>query len=45
LSGADNIENLELSDLDVYWTIQSQLIEQTRRLPVGKRIGVVKSEE
>lgn len=34
LGGADAVENLELSDLDVYWTIAAQIIERTRRLPL-----------
>jgi len=30
LGGVDEVENLELSDLDVYWHLMGQLIEQTR---------------
>lgn len=41
LGGADTVENLELSDLDVYWTISAQLIRKTKGLPVGTRIGNV----
>jgi hypothetical protein len=39
LGGADVIENLELSDMDVYWTICSQLIEKARKLPIGSRVS------
>lgn len=38
LGGSDTVENLELSDLDVYWTIAAQLIEKTRGLPPGASI-------
>jgi hypothetical protein len=39
LGGADEIGNLELSDLDVYWNLMGQLIEKTRDLPAGTRIA------
>jgi hypothetical protein len=45
LGGKDGLENLKLSDLDVYWTLMAQLICQTRGLPVGTRIGEVKLDE
>ena len=32
LGGADAVDNLEVSDLDVYWTISAQLIQKTRGL-------------
>jgi hypothetical protein len=35
LGGKDLVENLELSDLDVYWHIMGQLIVKTRGLPTG----------
>jgi hypothetical protein len=38
LGGADVVENLEVADLDVYWTIAAQLIRKARGLPVGTRI-------
>ncbi len=38
LGGKDEVENLELSDLDVYWHLMGQLIVQTRDLPVGTRV-------
>lgn len=39
LGGEDVVENLEMQDLDVYWSICSQLLEQTRDLPDGTSIG------
>jgi hypothetical protein len=41
LGGIDELENLEVSDLDVYWTISAQLLAKTRGLPPGTRIGRV----
>jgi hypothetical protein len=41
LGGKDEVENLELSDLDVYWTISAQLIRKVRELPVGAKIDRV----
>jgi hypothetical protein len=38
LGGQDSIENLEISDLDVYWSITAQLIDQLRGAPPGTRI-------
>ncbi|UCH73465.1 MAG: DUF1851 domain-containing protein [Rhodospirillales bacterium] len=35
LGGQDTVENLELTDLAVYWEISSQLIAETRNLPPG----------
>jgi hypothetical protein len=35
LGGADELENLELSDLDVYWHLLGQLIVKTKGLPQG----------
>lgn len=40
--GKDDIENLELSDIDVYWHIVAQLICKARELPVGVPISVRK---
>lgn len=39
LGGADTVDNLEVADLDVYWTIAAQLIQRTRGLPQGTSIG------
>lgn len=41
LGGADVFENMELSDLDVYWNISAQLIHKVRGLPVGTKIGKI----
>lgn len=38
LNGQDNIQNLELTDIDVYWELSAQIISQTRGLPPGTRI-------
>lgn len=43
LGGSDIVSNMELSDLDVYWTIMGQLRRQAQGLPEGTRIaGVVR---
>jgi len=41
LGGVDDVENLELSDLDVYWTISAQILAKTRGVSPGTRIGRV----
>ncbi|CAO3980738.1 T6SS immunity protein Tdi1 domain-containing protein [Achromobacter mucicolens] len=41
LGGRDEVSNLELSDLDVYWHLLSQLIRQTRGLPAGTPVGPI----
>src|SRR5205823_258204 len=38
LGGNDVLDNLELTDIDVYWTLSAQLIEQSRHLPPGSKI-------
>jgi hypothetical protein len=35
LGGSDTIDNMELSDIDVYWHITGQLVRKTRGLPPG----------
>jgi hypothetical protein len=40
LGGADEVDNLELSDIDVYWHLMGQLIVQTRGLPPGTPIKI-----
>jgi hypothetical protein len=40
LSGIDDVANLEVSDIDVYWRMMGQLIEQTRGLPPGTPVQV-----
>lgn len=39
LGGADELDNLELCDLDVYWHVTGQLRAKTRGVPVGTRLG------
>jgi hypothetical protein len=41
MGGEDSRENVEVSDLDVYWGLMGQLIEATRDLPPGSPIGRV----
>ncbi|MBM6403443.1 DUF1851 domain-containing protein [Phycicoccus sp. CSK15P-2] len=41
LGGQDVVANVELSDLDVYWTIMGQLRRQVRGLPEGTPITEV----
>jgi hypothetical protein len=41
LGGEDRIENLEVIDLDVYWTIHGQLLRRIRGLPPGTTIGEI----
>lgn len=38
LGGVDEIENLEISDIDVYWHIVGQLILKTKGLPIGTSV-------
>lgn len=38
LNGQDEIDNLELSDFDVYWHVSSQLIRKTKGIPIGASI-------
>jgi hypothetical protein len=40
LGGADKLENLELSDLDVYWHLMGQLIAKTKGLPRGTPVRI-----
>jgi hypothetical protein len=39
LGGEDEFENFELTDLEVYWAINGQILEKTRQLPDGEKIG------
>jgi hypothetical protein len=39
LGGSDTVQNLVMSDLDVYWTIAAQLIQKVKGLPSGTLIG------
>jgi type VI secretion system (T6SS) immunity protein Tdi1 len=40
LGGVDEVENLEVSDLNVYWHIMGQLIQKTTGLPAGTPVRV-----
>lgn len=41
LGGKDEVKNLQLTDMQVYWEISAQLINKTRDLPVGTKIDRV----
>lgn len=38
LGGRNVVDNLELTDLDVYWSFSGQILEQTAALPSGSRV-------
>ena len=38
LAGKDELSNLALSDLDVYWALSGQILQQTRGLLPGTRV-------
>jgi len=40
LGGTDELENLEISDVDVYWHVVGQLIRKTKGLPEGTPVQV-----
>lgn len=40
LNGKDEIENLELSDLEIYWHFMGQLIVQVKDLPPGTPVRI-----
>jgi hypothetical protein len=40
LNGADELENLELSDLEIYWHLMGQLIVMTKNLPPGTPVRI-----
>lgn len=39
LGGSDTTDNLELVKLEVYWEISTQLLDETRDLPIGTRVN------
>lgn len=41
LGGVDELENLELSDLDVYWEVASLMILRARGVPIGSSVGKI----
>ncbi len=40
LGGEDTVSNLELSDIDVYWTLSAELVRNTRKLLPGTPVRV-----
>lgn len=44
LGGSDEINNLEIIDLDVYWHITTELLRQVEDLPVGTNITQIELE-
>ena len=45
LSGSDTVKNLELTDMEVYWSITGQLLSKVRNLPDGTKIGDIHISE
>jgi hypothetical protein len=45
LGGTDWIDNLELIDLDVYWTVSAPVIARARIVGVGGRLGKLEIED
>jgi hypothetical protein len=45
LGGVDDLENLQRSTLDVYWTVSAQLLSRIRGLPIGTRIADISIAE
>lgn len=45
LGGRDTVENLEVTDFDVYWTVTGQMRVQSKDLPAGTSIRGVSTEE
>ncbi|MCC7000381.1 MAG: DUF1851 domain-containing protein [Deltaproteobacteria bacterium] len=41
LGGDDDVTNLEITDMEVYWAISTQIWEQVKGLPPGTKIGSV----
>ena len=44
LGGADDVSNLELTDMEVYWSVCGQLLAKTRNLPEGTKVGNLRIE-
>jgi len=44
LNGKDDLENLEIGDNEVYWSFQSQIYQQVKKLPPGTKINSIKFE-
>jgi hypothetical protein len=45
LNGSDTIENLEVTDMEVYWSITGHLLSTVRNLPDGTRINDARIED
>ena len=45
LNGSDEMNNLGLTDIHVYWYLTAQLIDRVRDLPLGTRIGKITIED
>jgi len=43
--GSDTIQNLELTDIDVYWSVVGQLLHKVRDIPEGTRVGNVRIKD
>jgi hypothetical protein len=41
LGGADELENLERMDVEVYWSLTEQLLEKSRNLPMGTELNEI----
>ncbi len=44
LGGSDSADNLELADMDVYWSLCGQLLAKTRSLPENARINNLRTQ-
>lgn len=42
LGGDDTVENLEIGDMEVYWSICSQLIKKTKNLKEGTKVKEIR---
>jgi hypothetical protein len=42
LNGSDTAENLEITDMEVYWSIAGQLLSKIRGLPEGTRLDSIR---
>lgn len=42
LNGSDTVENLEITDMEVYWSIAGQLLSKIRGLPEGTRLESIR---
>lgn len=45
LGGKDIADNLEITNLDVYWTLAGQMIRRARRVPQGTPLGKITSDD